>query len=91
MDETQTIDTGGSSWADWFQGVAGNVINQAAAAQYVKPYDVQALKIQSLGANGYYTEGAPGTYRTTATGLGISPTVLLLAGAAVLAVVLLKD
>lgn len=90
MDETQTIDTGGSNWADWFQGVAGNVLGQAASAKYQKPYDIQSLRLQQLGANGYYTEGAPGMYRPN-TGLGISPGILLLAGAAVLAVVLLKD
>ncbi len=87
MDET--LDTGGSNWADWFQGVAGSVIGKAADAQYVRPYDIQSLRLQQLGPGGYYTEGMPGA--RVATGAGISPGLLLLAGAAVVAVLLLKD
>lgn len=87
MDET--LNTGGSNWADWFQGVVGGVVSKAADAQYVKPYDIQSLRLQALGNGGYYTEGMPGTQQRTMG--GISPGVLLLAGAAVVAVLLLKD
>jgi hypothetical protein len=87
MDET--LDTGGSNWADWFQSVAGGVIGKAADAQYVRPYDIQSLRLQQLGASGYYTEGMAGTRAAAST--GISPGLLLLAGAAVVAVLMLKD
>lgn len=86
MDET--LDTGGSNWADWFQGVAGGIIGKAADAKYVRPYDVASLRLQQLGPNGYYTEGAAGV--RVANG-GFPTGLLLLAGAAVVAVMLLKD
>jgi hypothetical protein len=78
-----------NSWASWFQGVAGNVIGKAADATYVRPYDIQALRLQALGSEGYYTEGQPGT-APAAQGM-TSTTVLMLGGALLLAVVLLKD
>ena len=89
MDDT-TVDTGGSSWADWFQGVAGGVIDKAATAAYVTPYDIQALKIKSLGGLGMYQEGQTGIYRPNQGGMN-SGTVLLLAGAALVAVLMFKD
>lgn len=89
MDETSTLNTGGSNWADWFQGVAGGVISKAADAEFVRPYDVQSMQLQALGSRGYYTEGMAG--QRSIAGLGISPGVLLLAGAALVAVLLLKD
>lgn len=84
-----TIDTGGNSWSEWFQNIAGNVINKATDANYVRPYDVQALRLQQLGNGGYYTEGMLGA--RPGNGTGITPGVLLLAGAALVAVMLLKD
>lgn len=85
------FDTSGDSWAGWFQGVAGAVASKAADAAYVRPYDIAELEIKALGSQGYYTEGQAGT-RPTASGMGgVSPTVLLLGGAALLAVFLLKD
>jgi hypothetical protein len=85
MDELEN-----SNWASWFQGVAGNVIGKAADAQYVRPYDIQALKLQALGSTGYYNEGQAGTSATAANGMSTT-TVMLLGGALLLAVVLLKD
>lgn len=86
--EDGALNTGSSNWADWFQGVAGSVIGKAADAQYVKPYDVQSLRLQALGNGGYYTEGMPGT---RLTGTGLSSGTLLLIGAALVAVLVLKD
>jgi hypothetical protein len=77
------------NWASWFQGVAGNVIGKAADAQYVRPYDIQALKLQALGSTGYYNEGQAGT--SAQASAGISGTTMLMIGGALLAVVLLKD
>lgn len=76
-------------WSDWIQSVAGGVIGQAATAQYVLPYEIEKLKLTQLGQMGYYAEGQPMLNRAGAS--GISPTVLVLAGAAVVAVLLLKD
>lgn len=87
MDEV--FDTGGSSWAGWFQDVAGSVISKAADAQYVRPYDIKELQLQALGDSGYYREGMAGT--TKASSATITPTMLLLAGAALVAVLMLKD
>lgn len=89
MDET--LDTGGSSWAGWIQDVAGSVIGKAADAQYVRPYDIKELQLQALGDAGYYREGMAGTVKPNAGLGGISPTMLLLAGAAVVVVLMLKD
>jgi hypothetical protein len=78
-----------SSWSSWFQSTLGGVVSKAADAQYVRPYDIQTLKLQSLGSNGYYTEGQVGTVK--ATGSMNTTTMLMLGGALLLAVVLLKD
>ena len=72
-------------WSDWVQDVAGSVIKSAADSKYVQPYEVQKLRLQALGDLGPYTEGEP--QRQAALG-GISPTLLLLGGAALLFVML---
>lgn len=85
------FDTSGQGWAGWFQSVAGGIAGKAADAAYVRPYDIAELEIKALGSQGYYTEGQAGT-RATAGGIGgISPTLLLLGGAALVAVLILKD
>lgn len=85
------FDTAGDSWSSFFQKVGLDVATKAANAAYVRPYDIAELEIKALGSTGYYTEGQAGT-RNTAAGMGgISPTVLVLGGVALLAVFLLKD
>lgn len=86
MGDNASVDTSGSDWASWFQNVAGSVIGKAADAQYVKPYDVQSLRLQQLGAGGYYVEGRPGAINS-----GMPTGLLLLAGVALVAVLILKD
>lgn len=86
--DTTAIDNAG--WASWFQNVAGGVIGKAADAQYVRPYDIQALRLQALGTEGYYQEGQAGTSPAAAGGINTG-TLMLLGGAVLLAVVLLKD
>jgi hypothetical protein len=49
------------------------------------------MRISALGQTGYYQEGAPSGNVQNGTIAGISPGVLLLGGAALLAVILLKD
>ena len=86
MDETTS---GGSSWESWIQNVGGKVLDQYASANWTQPYELQKLRIQAQAASGsYYPEG-----QTTGTArpLGISPTVLLLAGAAVVVLIMLRD
>lgn len=78
-----------AEWSDWVQDVAGSVIKDASNSKYVQPYDVQKLKLEALGNLGVYTEGQAGIANKNAMA-GISPMVLLI-GAAVLAVVLLKN
>lgn len=87
MDETT-----GNSWETWIQKVGGGVVDKWSTATYTQPYEVQKMRIQALGEQGYYSEGQPGAAsQAQRQGLQLSPMVLLLAGAAVLAVVLLKD
>lgn len=86
MDET------GNSWDSWIQQVGGGVIDKWASATYQQPYEIQKMRIQALGEQGYYSEGQPGAGAAAkAQGFTLSPGILLLAGAAVLAVVMLKD
>ena len=78
-----------SSWSSWFQNVAGGVIGKAADATYVRPYNIQELRLQALGSEGYYTEGKAGT--SAAAGGMSTTTLMLLGGGLLLAVFLLKD
>ncbi len=75
-------------WSDSIQNWAGSLLDKWGSAQYVQPYEVQKLQLQALGQTGYYTEGQPGA-RVAAS--GINSSTLLLLGAAVVAVMLLKD
>lgn len=79
-----------SDWSTWIQDVGAGVVDRWANAKYSQPYEVEKLKLQALGDTGYYVEGRPGTAQPVrVTGLDTS-TVLLL-GAAVVAVLMLKD
>ncbi|MGA8787245.1 MAG: hypothetical protein WB542_18115 [Polaromonas sp.] len=82
---TDTAASGQSSWETWIQNIGGQVIGAATAAQYTQPYDIQRMKIQALGQQGYYTEGKPGIQQAPS---GISP-VMIIGGAMLLMVVLL--
>lgn len=78
-------------WSEWIQNIGGSLIDKAATARFVQPYELQKLELEALGQGGYYREGQPGT-RTTGQPApqGINPTVLLIGGA-LLAFVLLRD
>ncbi len=76
-------------WSTWVQDVGAGLIDKAAGAKYVQPYEIQKLQLEALGQAGYYNEGQAGT--RAAMG-GMNTTMLLLIGGAVLvAVVMLKD
>lgn len=80
---------------DWFtfaQDAASGLIK--AGANYAQnrqqqKYEIEKLKLQALGTDGYYEEGQAGQQQKTVAGL--SPTVLLLGGVALVAVLMLKD
>lgn len=78
-------------WEEWFQNVAGGVIKDASAAQFVQPYEIQKLRLTALGEMGPYIEGKP--QPAAPAGLfGMSQgTLILLAGAALVAVFVLRD
>lgn len=88
MDET--LNTGGSSWESWFQNVAGGLIDKAGDAQYVRPYDIQEMRLQALGDLGLYSEGQAGAYRQQAAGM-TTGTMLMIGGVILAAVFMLKD
>ena len=75
-------------WSTWVQNVGSGLIDKAASAKYVQPYEIKKLQLEALGQTGYYNEGQPGSRVPTQ---GLNPTVLLLIGAAVVGVLMLKD
>lgn len=78
-------------WSDWLQRVGERVIGDYSNSRWVMPYQIEQARLQALGQLGYYKEGQPGV-NVPAQGLAVnSTTVLLLAGVAVVAVLLLKD
>lgn len=78
----------GPSWEGWIQDVGKTVVSGYASANWTQPFELEKLKLQAQAQNGgFYTEGQP---VSTQRG-GISPMILLLAGAAIVAIVMLKD
>jgi hypothetical protein len=79
-------------WQTTIQSWGSQLVDRWSSAEFVQPYEVDKLRLQALGQAGYYTEGQPGT-RVPAQpgGLTITPTMLLLGGAALLIVMLSKD
>lgn len=78
-------------WSQWVQNVAGTALDRYTATKQLEA-QTDAMRLQALGESGYYLEGQRGTLvpvpRQTIGGI---PTGWLLVGAAVVAVVLLKD
>lgn len=75
-------------WSTWLQGIGTSVIGAAADAKYRQPYEIQKLQLQQLGQLGPYTEGQP--MGGGAMG-GINPAWLLIGGALLVAVLIIKD
>lgn len=67
-------------WSEWIQNIGSGLLDRT--------YELERLKLEQRGAGGAYNEGQPATPPPAANGL--NPTVLLI-GAAVLAVVLLRN
>ena len=70
-----------SSWESTASGLAGLFVKGAIDAKYYRPERLEALRIQALGENGYYTEGQSQVPIRAAGGIPIS---LLLIGGFVL-------
>lgn len=48
------------NWEQWAADTAGNYFRARTAAEYERPYDLQAMKMQLMAQNGtLYTEGQP--------------------------------
>lgn len=82
---------GGGAFFDWAGGAAKELLNAYTgiyAQNKTQDYEIQKLRIQALGQYGMYDEGQP--IRGTVAGVN-SSTLLLLAGAAVVAYMLAKN
>lgn len=81
-------------WSSWVQSVMGGVISKASDAKWVQPYNVEQMRLQQLGPGGYYNEGQrtlPGGAAAAPGFLyGINQGTLLLIGAAVVGLMLLR-
>lgn len=84
MDETNAGSS--SSWETWIQRVGGNVVDAWSSSTYQQPYELQKMRIQSLGERGYYPEGKPMAQPGSMN--GISPIMLI--GGVLLLVLLLR-
>lgn len=80
------------SWSETLQGWGTTLVDRWSQATYQTPAQLEAMRIKALGEGGYYEEGQPNfQVQRGAPGLGISTGTMLLIGAAVLAVVMLRD
>lgn len=101
VDGTLTADTGGFSFESFYNSIGNafdslNKPNSLLGQYMLNQQKINAqqsgLKMTSLGAGGYYYDGQTGTYRALpGTVGGMSGGTLLLIGAALVAVMLLKD
>lgn len=83
------------NWESAIQKWAGQGIDAVIAKKVTQPYEVERLKMQTYGASGFFNDGQSGIY-DPATGQMMQqksqmPMVLMLAGAGVVAFILLKD
>jgi hypothetical protein len=74
-------------WSTWFQNVSAGVIGAASDARFRQPYEIQKLELQQLGQLGLYNEGQ----MMAGQQQGANMTWLLLGGAALVALLILKD
>jgi hypothetical protein len=77
-------------WATWVQQTAGGLLQAKADATYQQPYEIEKLRLQALGDTGVYNEGQTGVSTTQSTGIN-TKTALMIGGALVLAIVLVKS
>lgn len=80
MDETAT---GGTDWGTWAASMSDKLLGAAIDSKVNNPHEIEQLRINKLGALGYYSEGQVGA----AGGL---PPVFLLVGAALALYLIVK-
>lgn len=73
------------AWESWFQDLSASVVNKAADAKFVQPYEIDKLRMQALGELGMYQEGQPGAggqivKKPGLFGMSQEMTLLVLAG-----------
>lgn len=87
-----TSSAGGGSWESWIQSAATGLIGvYGANKQAENNFELEKLKLQQRGSTGkFFTEGQP-TGSGGDGGIAISGPMLLIGGAALLAVLMLKD
>lgn len=87
-------DTSGDSWGAWMQSIGSKLVEGYVDYKVTWPGQIQQQQINRLGDLGYYAEGQPG-YRSVAgmpaAVAGFPTGMLMLGGAALLLVFLLKD
>lgn len=79
-----------SSWEAWAQNIGGNLLQGYANTKFNQPYELQKMQLQAYGNGAYglpYIQGQPNGSAT----LGIPTGWLLIGGALVLAVVMIKS
>lgn len=78
-------------WGTWLQQVSGSLIDKWGTAEYVQPYQLQAMRLQALGQLGFYEEGQTGRIVQAGAVPQINGTWLIAGGVILAAVLLLKD
>lgn len=79
----------GTNWESWFQRAANTVVNgYNTSTANNQNYELQKLKLQSMNPYGaYYKDGQPMMGNAGV----MTPSTLLIVGAVVVAVMMLKD
>lgn len=83
MDETA------SPWGDFFRNITGTVVGAAVNARYTQPFLLEQQRIDAARSGGAALAGVPMMQPGTVAGIGSG--TLLLVGAAVVLVLLLRD
>lgn len=90
--QTVPIASGSSSsggWESWAQNISGSLLKGYANSQFQQPFELQKMQLQAYGNGAYglpYIQGQP-----LGAGLGIPTGWLLIGGALVLAMVMIKS
>lgn len=91
MVSSKSLGANGSSWESWIQSAATGLIGgYVANKQASNNFELEKLKLQQRGSTGqFFVEGQP--TGGSGGGLAISGPMLLIGGAALLAVLMMKD
>lgn len=78
-------------WTSTIQSWGGKLLDAGIQSRVSQPYELNKLRLEALGQNGYYTEGTAGALKRPGTIAGMPSSTVLLLGGAVLLFVLMKD